>query len=250
MHRTTLALIALSWVTTMGVWGEEPMPVVRLPSEAALGGKVVDVAARGEPLSGHWRVDAEASDDPQALVAERLEASRVSTHIVSDPQGRNDGHGTLGTLPRYRSKALNSDRRRAGQDLPIPELSRELRLSFQSPVLTVIGDDGQARVWYTDSRGASVSAMGGGDQETVTAGWEGNILVVERISPLGPGTIERYRVNNETGKLEVDVVLTVPGAKGAIEYQVVYNRVKDTTVPGEQKIPSSAAPVAPAGKDH
>lgn len=247
MHRTTLAVIALSSVVTMGVWGEEPLPVVRLPSEAAFGGTAVDAAARGALLSGHWRIDSEESDDPRALVTERLEASRVSTHIVSDPGGRNDGHGTLGTLPRFRSKALNSDRRRAGQDLPIPELPRDLRLAYQSPALRVIGGDGQSRVWYTDNRGASVSAMGGGDQETVTAGWEGNILVVERISPLGPGTIERYRVNSETGKLEVDVVLMVPGAKGAIEYQMVYDRVKETTVPGEQKIHSS---VTPAGKDH
>jgi len=86
MHRTILALIALSSVITMGVWGEEPMPVVRLPSEAAFGGKAADAAARGVLLSGHWRVDTEESDDPRALVKERLETSRVSTHIVSDPR--------------------------------------------------------------------------------------------------------------------------------------------------------------------
>lgn len=225
------SVVALLLAATEVV-GDDAAPVVRMLSEAAMVGRPVDAGARGALLSGQWRVNKQMSDDPEELVKERLKDSRVGTHVVSDPQGRNDGRGTLGSLPRYRSTALNSARRRAGQEAQIPELPENLNLSYRAPALVVTGDDGQTRTWYTDNRGASVSAMGGSDQETVTAGWEGDVLVVERISPLGPGTIERYHVSPKSGQLEVGVVLTVPGAKGAIEYRMLYDRV--TLEPGSE----------------
>lgn len=212
-------VILLLW--SVASMGGDTIPVVRMSSEAALAGTSVGAGAQGGLLTGQWRVNQKMSDEPKELVKERLKDSRSNSHVVSDPHGRNDGHGTLGSLPRYRSTAL----RRLSQEFSIPELPQNLSLKYAPPALMVAGDDGHTRTWYTDNRGVSVSAMGGVDQETVTAGWEGNVLVVERISPLGPGSVERYQVNSKTGQLDVGVVLTVPGAKGAIEYQMVYDRI-------------------------
>ena len=71
------------------------------------------------------------------------------------------------------------------------------------------------RKLYTDFRGASVSAKGGMDQQVVTGGWEGDVLVIEITSAGGSQLVQHLRLLDEPLRLER--ITEVPGLGGSNE---------------------------------
>lgn len=208
----------------VAAWTVAEEAPVRMQSEASLVGRVVDPMAQGHLFTGEWQLNRKLSDDPEQLVKEKMDEARRARPITPDSRGR-DREGAIGTVPHPRSgAALAWHRRRQEAFAGTPP--NTLSFTYRAPAFTVSADRGPARTWYTDSRGGSVSAGGDVDQETVTAGWEGATLVVERISSIGPGSVERYQIGG-TGQLQVEVVLTLPGVVSAVEYELVYDRVAE-----------------------
>ncbi len=205
-------------------WTAAEQAAVRMQSEASLVGRVVDPMAQGHLFTGEWQLNRKLSDDPEQLVKEKMDEARRTRPITPDSHGR-DREGAIGTVPHPRSGAALAWHRRR-QDTFAGTPPRTLSFVYQARALSVSADPGPTRTWYTDSRGGSVSAGGDVDQETVTAGWEGATLVVERISPLGPGSVEHYQIGSD-GQLQIKVVLTLPGVVSAVEYELVYDRVAE-----------------------
>lgn len=210
-----LLLTGVQWVYA------EPEPV-RMQSEASLVGRSVDPLEQGALFAGEWRMNRKQSDDPQKLIKEKMAEARRGRAPV-DAQGK-DAEGAVGVIPRLRSGSSTLSWRMKKQEKYLTGIPTRLTLAYESPALLVTADDGPTRTWYTDSRGGSVSAGGDTAQETVTAGWEGATLVVERISAIGPASVEQYRIDSK-GQLHVSVVLTIPGVATAMNYELIYDRI-------------------------
>ena len=159
-------------------------------------------------LSGTWVLDKEASDDPNA----KLKAARSDR---ARPAAGGGGDGDFGRRPgdmgrpaggREFNRKTGEGRFRSGgrpDSGVMAELSvKTLEIVHQDPLLTVTTERQGTRKLYTDFRGASVSAQGGMDQQVVTGGWEGDVLVIEITSAGGEHIVQRLRLLDEPLRLE------------------------------------------------
>ncbi len=159
-------------------------------------------------LTGTWVLDKEASDDPEAkLKVARSDRARPATGDRGDGGfGRRPGDTGRPAGGRESNRKTGEGRYRSGGRADsgvMAELSvKTLEIVHQEPLLTVTTDRQGTRKLYTDFRGASVSAQGGMDQQVVTGGWEGDVLVIEITSAGGEHIVQRLRLLDEPLRLE------------------------------------------------
>ncbi len=139
----------------------------------------------GADLSGHWRLNAAESDDPQGLIGE---ASVV---------------------------ALVDAMRWPGKDLVIKQLGGVVAFS----------SDGESRVCQPSDRSlAAVRAPRGRDQQPV-CGWDGAALLVETVPDDGGRMLEdRYRVSADHQHLVQRIRESTAGG-GHVDMVRVWDRV-------------------------
>lgn len=75
---------------------------------------------------------------------------------------------------------------------------------------------------FTDNRGVSVSASGGLQQTVSTAGWEGDVLVVETHHDNGRSIEERYHLQAASRQLQVITRLRLTPDGKIIEFRRIY----------------------------
>ena len=138
-------------------------------------------------FSGHWVLNAKASDDPVEKTKEAMKQAKGGRRGMggtSGGQGRGGGMGGMGGMGGGR-QGRGSPEGMGGRSEPSPEMSaliacaKKLDITHEDPMLLVSDENDRRQRVFTDFRSASVSASGGMQQRVAVAGWEGTALVVE-----------------------------------------------------------------------
>lgn len=189
----------------------------------------------GVNLAGAWRLNAQASEDPQVLIGRLQEKfQKRMPRIEDEPEGMHSGPGgnggpggATGARPAgsaaaadggYRERLwpggfLRSRYRAALGD----RLSGESVVIQQSPDRFVIVR-GDSRRSYTPGGHSVVSVADGvADQ---TSGWKGREYVIDVRPQVGPNLTERYGLSAD-GKLVEKVTLSESGLP-KLEFTRVY----------------------------
>lgn len=116
-------------------------------------------------LSGVWRLDVDASDDPQKKMREATGSARGMGG------GGRGGRGRRGGMPGERMPSSG----------PSGDAVRELTIRHEDPKLTIVYLDETERVLYTDGRRMQEESLWE-DPKRVTGRWEDRKLVVETKS--------------------------------------------------------------------
>ena len=172
-------------------------------------------------IAGYWQLNAELSDDPRALMREMfgMPGDRTKRSGSSDGQRSRPPRGDM---ERVRGGGPGGQRRGGPGTL----VSTTLTIEYAAPQISFTADDGYTRTWSTDGSGSNVSAGGEQWQQTAYVDWEGDTLAIEHSLPMGGARIERYRVDAESGRLQIEVTMDTPRFAKPLNYQLVYDRAQ------------------------
>lgn len=176
-------------------------------------------------FSGHWILDAKASDDPQERIKQAMKQAR------SDGQGMRGGGmggGGMGGKRQGRGSQAGMDGR---SEMPFDDRAarvtpaKTLDITHEDPMLLIADENDRHQRLFTDFRGISVSASGGGQQQAAVAGWEGDVLVVESRMNHGSRRVQQYRIDAGTGRLMISSAVELPNLR-EVSFRLVYDRLK------------------------
>lgn len=178
-----------------------------------------------QDLSGTWLLDQASSDDPMARMKEARGNMQKSMGMRS-AMGGGFGRGKGGGMGRSGGSGSQGGMQAGLMDEMRALISgpQVLKLSHQDPVLLITADDRPAQQLFTDYRGATVSASNSGPQAVTTAGWEGDVLIIETTRDGNPTLLQRYRLNAGTGQLEIITDFTLPGSSRQVSIKYFYDR--------------------------
>jgi hypothetical protein len=177
--------------------------VLALCCWAALAFAYDSTSSRATDLSGTWKLNTAASDDPQQLLDERLEkerAQRARWRRQEDLMRPREAPPTLES-----SQEQPAPRRRPWQQRRYDNLRKMLAISDtltirQAGTAVEIVSAVEARRVEAGSR--TQVSMPEGELADSRVGWDGEWFVIERIVRKGPRSVEKYRVVRKTGQLE------------------------------------------------
>lgn len=178
-------------------------------------------------FSGHWILNAKASDDPQEKAREAMKAMQQEKGGGRGMGGQGRGGGMGGG---HQGRGPSGGMSGRGE-MPSRELStlmapsEKLDITHEDPMLLITDENDQRQRIFTDLRGASVSASGGLQQRVSFAGWEGATLVVETTMAGGSRLVQNYQIDSATGQLMIVAAANLPDKK-AVSYRLVYDRLK------------------------
>lgn len=200
-------------------------PSSELPSAAA----APNETREGRPdLSGSWVLNKTRSDDLQEKLRKAMADDRAGH--PGEGAGRMGGMGGgMGGMGGGRRGGMGGDgagRARMGmRGEGAPEATRfpeALVVEHSDPLFAITNENGQRQRLFTDNRGISVSASGGLQQTVATAGWEGDVLVVETHHDNGRSIEERYRLQATPRQLQVITRLRLGPDGKIIEFRRIY----------------------------
>jgi hypothetical protein len=171
-------------------------------------------------FSGHWTLDAKASDDPQERVRQAMKQAR------SGGQGMRGGGGRGG-----KRQGRGSQEGMGGSEMPFDDraalvaTAKTLDITHEDPMLLVVDENDRHQRLFTDFRGVSVSASGGAQPQAAVAGWEGDVLVVESRMNHGARLVQQYRIDAGTGRLMISSAAELPNRQ-EVTFLLVYDRLK------------------------
>jgi len=102
--------------------------------------------------------------------------------------------------------------------------AKTLDITHEDPMLLIADENERQQRLFTDFRGVSVSASGGGQQQPAVAGWEGDVLVVESRMNHGTRLVRQYRIDAETGRLMISSAVELPNLQ-EVTFRLVYDRL-------------------------
>lgn len=175
-------------------------------------------------FSGHWILDAKASDDPQERIKQAMKQAR------SDGQGMRGGGGGMGG--KRQGRGSQEGKGMSGRsEMPFDDrtalvaTAKTLDITHADPKLLIVDENERHQRLFTDFRGVSVSASGGGQPQAAVAGWEGDVLVVESRMNHGSRRVQQYRIDAETGRLMISSAVELPNLQ-EVSFRLVYDRLK------------------------
>jgi len=252
MRFTTVFWVGLALVANVSQSQASSSDLVQATADGSATGSVAgnaDVSAAPMTLgaapqsrpdfSGHWILNAKASDDPQEKTKEAMKAMQQAKGGGHGKGGSSGGQGRGGGMGGGMGSGMGGGRhgRRSSDEMggrgemPSRELSalmvtsEKLDILHEDPMLLIVNENGQRQRLFTDFRGASVSASGGLQQRISIAGWEGAALVVETTMTGGSRLVQNYQVDAKTGQLMIITAANLP-ERQAVSYRLVYDRVK------------------------
>ncbi|WP_157606866.1 hypothetical protein [Sedimenticola selenatireducens] len=209
-----------------------------LPAHSADEIDMISGEHRSPPdFSGTWRLDKASSDDPEAKLQEAREMMRESRGMRGG-MGGGFGRGKGGDMEARRQGSGRGRGRGASRGMPAASASEVrvlissaeiLELSHADPMLLISVDGGPQQRLFTDFRGAAVSASSSVPQAVTTAGWEGDVLVIETTQDSKPTLLQRYHLRTDSGQLEVITNLTLPGTSLNVSIKCFYDRANART---------------------
>jgi hypothetical protein len=184
-------------------------------------------------FSGHWTLDAKASDDPQERIKQAMKQAR------SGGQGMRGGGGGGGGMGGKRQGRGSQEGMGGRSEMPFDDRAalvapaKTLDITHGDPMLLIVDENDRHQRLFTDFRGISVSASGGAQPQAAVAGWEGDVLVVESRMNHGSRLVQQYRIDAETGRLMISSAVELPNLQEATFY-LVYDRLKPGTDTGNR----------------
>jgi hypothetical protein len=156
-------------------------------------------------LSGHWVLDGNLSEEPDEKLEQMDSADGAGT------RGRGSGGspgGRRGDMARIeRAKALLRDP------------SRSLAIVHRDPKLSIVQENGDLVVFYTDNRKEKKPS------QVIQTRWDGNRVVVERRLGGGVTVFETYEVRRDQNQMVVNkrLVTSMMGQDRTIAVRTVYD---------------------------
>ncbi|MHB9158480.1 MAG: hypothetical protein ACYC2D_10595 [Thiobacillus sp.] len=184
-------------------------------------------------FSGHWALDAKASDDPQERIKQAMKQARSGGQGM---RGGGMGGGGMGGKRQGRGSQEGMGER---SEMPFDDraalvaTAKTLDITHEDPMLLIADENDRHQRLFTDFRGVSVSASGGGQPQAAVAGWEGDALVVESRMNHGSRLVQQYRIDAGTGQLMISSAVELPNLQEATFY-LVYDRLKPGTDAGNR----------------
>jgi hypothetical protein len=200
--------------------------------------------AAGVNLSGAWKLNHGASDDPQKVLAQmRAQAVRLLSRRQSAPlpdRGRGAGSRQQEPVADEDPLPAGPGGRRPDPLLRSPMAHVILSTIERGDFLTVhqstgalVFDYGTSQRSFTPGSHSVVSAEGGvGDQ---TSGWKGREYVIEIRAQLGPDVTERYGLSAD-GRQLIEKLHIAAGELSAFDLTRVYD---PTTESAPRQLPTS-----------
>jgi hypothetical protein len=210
------------------------------------GARFSEDAPAGVNLTGSWRLDHAASDDPDKILHKmRAEAFRLMGRRAGAPEPRPGMRGGAAGVPQgpsaedeVASQEARGVRIDPLQRSPMAHVITETvaRGDFltirQSPGQLVL-DYGGTRRSFTPGQHSVVSTEGGvGDQ---TSGWKGREYVIELRAQMGPAVTERYGLSSDGTQL-IEKLHIGAAELHAVDLRRVYER-RDGGAP--RQVPTS-----------
>lgn len=164
-------------------------------------------------LQGRWVINHEQSEDPEALLTERLEKQRAADRKrLERYMRRRDPSMGQRSLPPIGEEGVDVPAAtRAARDRVMRRRAREeelfKRMLNVTPRLEIRQQDGRVEISSAmesrrfDAGTESQISMPEGQLADLEVGWDGSAFVVKRTSRNGPRAIERFRLL-KTGQLE------------------------------------------------
>lgn len=183
-------------------------------------------------FSGHWTLDAKASDDPQERIKQAMKQARSGGQGM---RGGGMGGGGMGGKRQGRG----SQEGMGGSEMPFNDraalvaAAKTLDITHEDPMLLIADENDRHQRLFTDFRGVSVSASGGDQPQAAVAGWEGDVLVVESRMNHGSRLVQQYRIDAETGRLMISSAVGLPNLQEA-SFRLVYDRLTPGTHAGNR----------------
>ncbi len=237
-----LALGSSANVAAAQVTDSVPAQAVPLASDSLPNGSPASLIQGTDPqsrpdFSGHWVLNAKASDDPQEKLEEAMKAMQQARGGGRGMGGGSGGHGRSGG----KSGGCQGHGAAGGMggrsEMPpgkMPELTatpERLDIIHEDPMLLIADENDQRRQIFTDFRGASVSVSSGAQQRVTVAGWEDGTLVVETTMGGGTRLTQRYQIDTETGQLLISAAARL-AERQPVSIRLVYDRIKPGTNAG------------------
>ena len=185
-------------------------------------------------FSGHWTLDTETSDDPQERIKQAMKQAR------SGGQGMGGGGMGGGGMGGKRQGRGSQEGMGGRSEMPFDDraalvaTAKTLDITHEDPMLLIVDENDRHQRLFTDFRGISVSASGGGQQQAAVAGWEGDVLVVESRMNHGSRLVQQYRIDAETGRLMISSAVELPNLQEAT-FHLVYKRLTPGTDTGNRR---------------
>lgn len=167
---------------------------------------------RPTSLEGRWTLNAQQSEDAEAILRERIERERERYRREMEryrrSQARTDGGippiGTEGVdIPPATRAAQERVRRRQQREMDLYKrmlnITPWLRIK-QEGTRTEIASAMETRVFSAGSE--SQVSMPEGELADLKVGWDGDWFVIERNVRRGPRALERFRLLKKTDQLE------------------------------------------------
>ena len=184
-------------------------------------------------FSGHWALDAKASDDPQERIKQAMKQAR------SGGQGMRGGGMGGGGMGGKRQGRGSQEGMGGRSEMPFDDraalvaTAKTLDITHEDPMLLIVDENDRHQRLFTDFRGISVSASGGAQPQAAVAGWEGDVLVVESRMNHGARLVQQYRIDAETGRLMISSAVELPNREEAT-FHLVYDRLTPGTDAGNR----------------
>jgi hypothetical protein len=195
-------------------------------------------SSRGVSLAGDWALNAALSDDPEKMLAERLEKERQRfarlrrEFEISRPPGAPPDID-VDAPPPNRSEPRPWQKQREENFRRMLGITKTLQITQDGAVVQITSEVESRRL--TAGSHSQVS-MPGGELADSDVGWDGEWFVIDRRVRKGPRVVEKFRLL-KTGQLEYLMNLSGDTELAGIKARRVFDRA------------TTSAPAAAANPD-
>lgn len=181
-------------------------------------------------IEGEWKLNAGLSDDAQTVLAERLKREHDRMMKMMREMDRRNPMGlpppdAARDMPPPSDDARAQMRRRRAQEQEIQHrllaISDWLKIKQDSTGLELASAVEQRHV---DPGTRSQVSMPSGELADERVGWDGDTLVIDRVTREGPDVVEKLRWLKATDQLEYRLAVSGDTELAGIKLKRVYDR--------------------------
>lgn len=198
------------------------------------------VSSRGADLSGRWVLNTALSEDPEKLLAERLEKERQKfmqwrrqeeavrpPGMPPPPDADEDDDTHRAEAPRPRAQRPWQKRRDENfrQMLGITKVLTIRQGGADMEIISAV--DARRLVAGSNTQ----VSMPEGQLADSEVGWDGEWFVIERTVRKGPRVIEKLRILRKTGQLEYTMAWSGQTELSGIKVRRVFDRMTGEAAP-------------------
>jgi hypothetical protein len=182
----------------------------------------------GTDISGSWVVNTTASDDGEAMLANRMEDLRKQQRREQERLRRRMQEDPTAWMPQFSPPELTPQQRAAMEERErnrrrMLGLTKQLEIAQdpQGSKVTIVTDFETRRF---DAGTRTQVSLPQGELADSESGWDGEWFVIERKARNGPRITERFRLVKKTGQLEMRVAISGNSMLAGMKLRRVFDR--------------------------